>query len=100
MLIVGVIWVRQFFRDQNADDFINSSMLKRHAVSFGLYLMSTSVWALAAVMWNLSDPRNQKVKNFYSCVTIADLIIQFLAQLLLCEILWGWGTKTVDETLD
>lgn len=41
LMVTGVLAIRRFFQERNATNFINIKMLVRHAISFGLYLIST-----------------------------------------------------------
>jgi hypothetical protein len=38
ILVSTVVSIRRFFHEKNATEFINTSMLLRHALTFGLYL--------------------------------------------------------------
>lgn len=97
MLVAGVIRIRRFFREKEADDVLNSSMLVRHAIAFSLYLLSTSAWLIAVALDNIF--RSAWSVRLYEQVSIADYIVQFVAQVMLLEILWQWGRKYVDATL-
>ena len=46
--------IRRFFVEKNAKDFINTGMLLRHAVAFGLYITCTATYfiALGIYVWN------------------------------------------------
>lgn len=70
----------------------------RHGIAFILYLVSTSLWAIAVMVTNIWS--NSKTMNIYFCVSICDFIVQFIAQWILLEIFWEWGTKTVEDKLD
>jgi len=41
MLVSSVLKIKKFFRENNAEDYINTAMLWRHALSFGLFLASS-----------------------------------------------------------
>ena len=77
---------------------LNSSLLMRHAIAFALYLVSTTLWAIAVIITNIAN--KQWTMDIYFCVSIGDFIVQFIAQWILLEIFWEWGTKTVEDKLD
>lgn len=44
ILIVSVIKIRNYFKSKGCEDYINTGMLLRHALSFGLYLLGTIIF--------------------------------------------------------
>lgn len=55
ILCWGVYKIRKFFKDQNAMDSLNTAMLWRHGLSFGLYLASSLVTTVTLVIMNLNS---------------------------------------------
>ena len=51
ILIAGVIKIRNFFKDKNAIESINTSTLTRHAVAFGLYLVGVVLWVISLAIY-------------------------------------------------
>jgi hypothetical protein len=51
MLVSSVIKIKRFFAERNATNFINTSMLLRHAIAFGLYMATTVAYFLALCYW-------------------------------------------------
>jgi hypothetical protein len=51
MLVSSVIKIKRFFAERNANNFINTSMLLRHAMAFGLYMATTVAFFLALCYW-------------------------------------------------
>mgnify|MGYP003353146145 CR=1 FL=1 len=93
ILVNGVLSIRRFFKEKNATDFINTAMLLRHGLAFGLYLVCTSASAIMLLFVNL-NPLNPVYFTNFLYVFIADLIGQCLSELFLCEIFWHLGTDT------
>jgi hypothetical protein len=52
-LIRGVLRIRRFLVERDAKDFINTSMMLRHATAFGLYITCAVVFftALSVQAW-------------------------------------------------
>lgn len=78
ILVRGVIQIRRFFKERDATDFINLPMLTRHAAAFGLYLLSTTLWAFATMLRNMF-PYSSTVAVMYAKVSTGDFIVQFIA---------------------
>lgn len=53
ILLQCIMRIRNYFRDRNAVDFINTGMLLRHASAFGLYLFGTTASSVALMFVNL-----------------------------------------------
>ena len=57
MLVTDVLRIRRFFIERNQAEFINTSMLLRHGVSFGLYLLG-SIAVSVATMFTCLMPKD------------------------------------------
>ena len=56
-LIDGVLNIRRYFKERNAEKFINIPMLLRHAGSFGLYLVTTLIMCFFMIWYTyFPDP--------------------------------------------
>lgn len=97
LLAKGVIDIRKFFQEKNSTDFINTSMLRRHALAFGLYLAGTTADSVALCIKDLSD--DDRTLQIQEIVSTTDFFIQFLSQLLLCQIIYTWSTKNPDQLI-
>lgn len=95
ILIKSVMNIKKFFKEHNAENFINLPVLMRHAAAFGLYLIGTSVMGIVGV-WFGTD-FNRETFEIYSWFFMAEICIEFVSGMLLCEILWPLGTKTEVE---
>lgn len=98
ILVVGVTRIRMFFKEREAEDFLDTKMLWRHALSFGLYLMSTVLWATTTAIQNIHS--TSFTDKLWDVAATGDLIIQLIAQIMLCEIFWQWGKRTVEQAID
>ena len=63
ILIRGILRIRNYFKEQDADDFIDTKMLLRHALSFSLYLIGTSCTAISLVFYTIYSGSNIKGAN-------------------------------------
>ena len=77
MLVAGVIKIRNFFKKENAEDFIDLPMLTKHAVAFGLYLLSCTLWTAAVVAVNIKE--SNLTWAIYYDVSIFDFLAQSIA---------------------
>ena len=73
-LMLSVWKVRHFFKSRNATDYINTEMLLRHGISFGLYLVGSVVAAIFLSLYNL-DRSNAKREKSLPWVLIANYLI-------------------------
>lgn len=56
-LLTSVLSIRRFFFERNAEHFINTRMMLRHAIAFGLYLSTAVVYytLLSIYLWTNSE---------------------------------------------
>ena len=76
---------------------MNTPTLVLHAISFGLFFISTTSLAIANTFAILSSGKileQTPVERILSIVYFTDMIAQFVAQLILAKVLWGWATET------
>lgn len=75
VLVWAVIKIRKYFKEKNATDYLNTNMLWRHGISFGLYLATSMATTTALLFVNLhtNDDNFKKYFDIYSGVFIADL---------------------------
>ena len=92
ILIKSVLQIRNFFKEHNATEFVNTNMLLRHGAAFGLYLVCTIVTAISLMLVNIYS-ENQKIYNIFSICFIADFLGEFVSQVLLCQVFWEWGKE-------
>lgn len=97
MLMVGVYRIHTFFKEEDAGERVNLPMLIRHASAFGLFLLSTTMWAIAITIWNLSLKTNEPKDAFYEIVATFDFVAQSILQLLLVNIFWSWGDRDAQD---
>lgn len=55
ILVLGVWTIRRFFKESGAEDYINTGMLVRHAIAFGLFLVTNSAY-FAVFSVHAKDP--------------------------------------------
>lgn len=76
--------IRRYFREQDATDYINTGMLLRHALSFGLYLLGTSATGIAEILLSFKKD-SQSIDNYYACLFFESMA-QCISMTLLLEI--------------
>jgi hypothetical protein len=54
LLIKGVARIRRFFKEKEAEDFLNTELLWQHAAAFGLYLFSTAAKTIVLGIFELT----------------------------------------------
>lgn len=97
VMLVKAVWkIRQFFRENGAEDYIDTAMLWRHAISFILYLLSTTMLYTAVELYSWF-PTSAPVyalliasKVFYSCASV-------VSEILLCQIFWLLGSRAEND---
>jgi hypothetical protein len=52
----SVLNIRNYFRKNDAEDYINTGMLLRHALSFGLYLLAIVVFFVVFCFYSFQTP--------------------------------------------
>ena len=82
ILVRGILRIRRFFREQDAEDYINTAMLLRHGIAFSLYLFGTSLTAISLVFFNIW-PDDKQVKRVFFTLFTLDFVFEFVSQLLL-----------------
>lgn len=93
ILVKGVHEVRTFFKEQDVPEAVDSAMLMRHGLAFGIYLVC-SVISLIALLFVNFNPGSEFFFELFSVIYIGDVIAQFFSQLLLCEIFWLIANQT------
>lgn len=96
ILVSSVIDVKNFFKERDAEDFINTPMLLRHGIAFSLYLIGTTVTAITLMFVNIY-PESQRAYDVFSAFYILDFLMEFVSQILLCQVFWLWGAKDEEE---
>jgi len=91
ILIRSVVSIKRFFVKEEAEDHLNTDMLIRHAVCFGLYIVTTAVYFIALGVWTL-NPTDQTYSWAASC-GIFFQVGSAISQALLCQIFWELGKK-------
>lgn len=77
MLVAGVIKIRKFFKEKEAEDSINLPMLIRHAVAFGLYLVSSCIWLTALTITSYVE--KAWADEFFYKASTCDFVAQAVA---------------------
>jgi hypothetical protein len=90
-LMKSVLSIRRFFIDHNAQEFINTRMLLRHATAFGLYITCTAAFftVLSMYVWSPSTTLYNYTAGtgiFFNCGS-------FISQVLLFNIFWDLSVK-------
>lgn len=96
ILITSVYKIKAFFKAKEDEECLDTKALYRHAVAFGLFLITDVAYY---VMWPIYtlNYKNQKFFNWYISVIIFWLIGSFVSQILLCTIYWDLGTEDAEE---
>lgn len=91
ILLRSVFSIRRYFAERKAFDFINTPMLVRHAVAFGLYMLTVVLYNASMVYWGWT----QTAQTYYIATICGTLfnIGSTISQVLLCQIMWTLGTK-------
>jgi hypothetical protein len=81
MLVVGVIRIRKWFKDKDSLNRMNTPAIIRHAIAFGLYLISTCLLAAAQTLYLIWPPNEDHpiVDKVFGIVYFLDQIMQFIA---------------------
>ena len=89
--MTSVLSIRRFFLERNAEQFINTKMLLRHAIAFGLYLSTAVVYytLLSIYLWTNSE----QIYLIFAWSGIFYRIGCFISEVLLAQIFWGLGQK-------
>jgi len=98
ILIKSVLDIRRFFVEQKAMDYLNNDRLLKHAVCFGLYIVTTAVYFIVLGIWTL-NPTAQG----YQYVAATGIFFQIgsgISQILLCQIIWVLGKKVLGKAPD
>jgi uncharacterized membrane protein YciS (DUF1049 family) len=79
--------------ERDAVDFINTKMLIRHALAFGLYMLTILMYNASLCYWGWK----QTPESYYIATILGTLfnIGSTISQLLLCQIMWSLGTAVI-----
>lgn len=90
-LVRSVLKIRRFFIEHDAKDFINTSMLLRHATAFGLYITCTAAFftVLSIYVWTAQS----KWYSYTAATGIFFNLGSFISELLLFNIFWDLAAK-------
>lgn len=91
MLVYGVLSIRSFFKKRNAEDFINTGMLLRHAGAFGLYMLSAGMYYGTHTIYSFNP--NTVTWNIFLLGGVFGFLGSLIAQLFLSVIFWDLGKK-------
>jgi hypothetical protein len=97
ILVSTVISIRRFFRKKNETEFINTGMLWRHALTFGLYLLG-AIGYFGSFVFVILYPTNPAVFNTFETICLFFWPVQLVSEILLCTIFWDLGKKKVNDT--
>ena len=91
VLVKSVYSVHRFFKKNNAESYINTGMLLRHAAAFGLYLLTCSAYYITWAFFTMDE--SQEMFHFFLLALLCYKIGSFIAELLLVGIFWDLGCK-------
>lgn len=92
MLIQTVLKIRRYFKERNAEGFINTAALIRHAICFGLYLLTIVAYFGTYTLFTFKN--TAFTYNFFVIAYLFWATGSTVSQLLLFQILWSLGTKS------
>jgi hypothetical protein len=98
VLVSSVFRIKRIFRERNAENYINSGMLLRHASAFGLYLVAAVVYFSFWTAVSMA-PFDEKLYNIFLCVSASFFVAQFISEILLCTIFWSLGTAVPEPVI-
>jgi ABC-type multidrug transport system permease subunit len=87
----SVFDIRNFFFENNAADYINTTMLIRHAMAFGAYMIMIVLYFSTLCYWGWTQ-----TPYAYDWVMISGVIFnagEVFSQVLLCKIIADLGKK-------
>ena len=73
ILVMGVIRIKNFFKQSGNQDYINTQMLLRHAAAFSLYLVGTTASSVSLLFVNLY-PEIPAFFDIFSALYILDFL--------------------------
>lgn len=73
ILVACVVKIRAYFKAKNATDYIDTKMLLRHGIAYGLYLVGSITTALVLMVYNLR-PDNKALIAIIPWVLIGNSI--------------------------
>lgn len=99
-ILVRSVWrIRSFFKNNNAEDWINLNELIRHATAFGIYMISSIIRYTTHELW-ARYPDSGVALGTFLIGTLLWVIGSMIAQCFLCVIFWtlsGQIKKTREE---
>lgn len=100
---VGLIWaiikIRNYFKEKNATDLLDTKMFTFHGMAFGLYLVGTSTTTVFLIIANLDLDSSKKFDNFQYAF-FAELLADLVSESLICYIFWQWGINDTPDNQD
>lgn len=91
VLVNSVFKIRRFFVAHNAQNYINSNMLIRHALCFILYIITVTAFYLSFGYYTMYPTKDNYVYAASSGIFFN--LGGCISQILLCNIFWGLGEK-------
>jgi hypothetical protein len=98
MLVSSVFRIRNFFKAKNAEEVIDTRMLARHAIAFGLYMVSDLVRYSSFTLYAFHTS-NLQLWNLYNWAVCFWMVCSLISNLLLCTIFWDLGTDLSKQRL-
>jgi len=92
LLINGIFTIK---REIKEFDLLGMTL---HAVSFGIFLLSVLIMAVAGMLW-LIHPTN-RTYVIYDYASLVYIYMSFVSLILLCRIFWVISTKKKAESAD
>ena len=92
ILIKSVVSVRRFFVKNKATDYINTGMLLRHALTFGIYITTTAAYFVSFAVFTFY-PDNDAIYTIVSVIGLVYIFGGIVSMLLLVNIFWYLGTN-------
>jgi hypothetical protein len=84
ILVTTVFAIRQFYKQRNAIDVLDTGVLVRHASAFALFLIAVLIYSIAFAIADMMPTKLTIEIYYYSFVFYA--ITDFISQVLLCTI--------------
>lgn len=96
VLVRTAFKIKSFFKKRDAEEFINTEMLTRHAVAFGCFLGSLVVFLLADLLTLFKQSKGVVVAVYL--LNFIYFVSGLVSMVYLCAILWSLGTNVPPET--
>lgn len=94
-LTMSVVKIKNYFKDKE-ENIVNTKMLNRHLIAFGVLLAISAIFLFAIVFMAIYSNSTLAFTLFEVSASLF-FLGELVSQLVLCRILWEWGTKSTPD---